>query len=172
MADFCLMLGDEKIQSQLASNFSKLHPRVIEALCGCMENHVINENISMTVLSWCYENWGDSHSTALAFRALARSEAHVAVAHLINKVLMDEPDESVLVILAARHWQQLADKEVLTRFFNQCLVINQTLFEGLYIDLVRLPQTRPLALELARSNAVEDKLQHAFAALSASKAKP
>lgn len=151
IADYCAWICSDEVQTPLVKNLSALHPQVVKTVCACLENHKINTSLADAIINWCNDNRHDSHILAMGLRALGQAPDSVNLKVLIESIVNESTDESVLTIISARHWKRLSDHKLLAAFLERCLCHSQTLFEGLYLDLVRLPDTRASILTLMHS---------------------
>lgn len=165
IADYCAWLSTGQNPAILLQHFNSLHPQVIQTFCACIENHALNPALTDLLLDWCRTYKDNSHNLALGLRALAQAPKSDALHAMILSILENTKDESVLTIIAARHWLYLNDISSLALFLERCLSVSQTLFEGLYLDLVRLPDIRASILTLARAE-LSDALKDGFEQLA------
>lgn len=88
---------------------------------------------------------------ALALRAMSQADAEVCKA-LITDLLDTHHtlDIELLVVIAGRHWQQLNNASLLEKYLLHVLGVKEqeNLFNGIYADLVSIPELRPAILSL------------------------
>lgn len=167
IADYCAWLSTSHAPDVFIKHFKTLHPQVIQTLCACIENHALSPALTDLLLDWCSTHKDNAHNLALGLRALAQAPMSDPLHAMIHSVIENTKDESVLTIIAARHWLFLRDINALTLFLERCLSVSQTLFEGLYLDLVRLPDIRASILTLAHAE-LSDALKDGFEQLAKS----
>ncbi|MFT5312184.1 MAG: hypothetical protein ACI8Z9_000661 [Paraglaciecola sp.] len=136
----------------LVDNFSMLAEDVQTSLCASLENHIIESKLSQCIHTWLMQDFKDVKRLQSGLRALSQSTARQLVRAMILKVLNSQHSErqDMFILLAARHWQQLNDEEVLILFINKLAEVDTELFINLYTDLVQLPTMRQQMLNVLR----------------------
>jgi hypothetical protein len=152
IADFTASLKNDNNKQLLLAQFSKLAPDMQYALCASLENHQIDINITKLLIDWCYQDKQNQQRLSSGLRALCQSQANLEVSRLIISLLDDSngQNNTVLMLIAARHWHYLKEPSTLELYVEQLATSNEDLFIGLYPDLVQIPDLRETMLEVLR----------------------
>ncbi|MEP1551556.1 MAG: DUF3549 family protein [Paraglaciecola sp.] len=152
IADFCATLETLHFENLLLTSFENLAPQIQRALCASLENHQLNSKLSQLLIDWGLQEPKNLETTLSVIRALSQSQARSQVKDYIFSVLKCHlgRDNTILMLIAARHWKQLADAEVLKLYIENLAQNDAASFVGLYSDLVQIPETRPSMLAVLR----------------------
>lgn len=152
---------DEKVIERISSEQLKRFPTaVLNALFSGFEGIELNEKSSVNIAAFVKDS--AEYTRAMALRAMSHGEKSVCRALLEDLFAMDDPlDLELLVVIAGRHWQHLGDEELLAKYLDKVLSIDgqENLFQGIYADLVSIPEIRPTVLSLFNNAQLEPKLQ-------------
>ena len=152
IADFTASLQQDRLRQLMLQQFSTLAPDMQYALCASLENHPIEEDISMLLINWYRQDTGDEKRLHSVLRGLCQSQAITAVNSMISSVLngANGQTSAVLMLIAARHWQYLKESTVLTLYVELLAICKGDAFIGLYSDLVQIPEIREAMLDVLR----------------------
>jgi hypothetical protein len=152
IADFTASLQHQERKHLLLKQFSCLATDMQYALCASLENHQIDENISTLLIDWYHQDVKDEKRLHSVLRGLCQSQAKTTVSTLIFSLLNSEKGltSTVLMLIAARHWQYLKESATLTAYVELLAVCEDELFIGLYSDLVQIPEIREAMLGVLR----------------------
>lgn len=152
IADFCASIDTLHFENLLLTSFKNLAPQIQRALCASLENHQLNSKLSQFLIDWALQNPKSQETTLSVIRALSQSQASCQIKDYIFSVLQGHMgrDNTILMLIAARHWKQLADTELLKLYIENLALNDATSFGGLYSDLVQIPETRPSMLAVLR----------------------
>jgi hypothetical protein len=167
IADFTASLQHGQRRHLLLKQFSTLPPDMQYALCASLENHQIDEDISKLLINWYHQDVRDEKRLHSVLRGLCQSQDKTAVSSLISSVLnsSDGLKSSVLMLIAARHWQYLKESAILSIYVELLAVCEDTPFIGLYSDLVQIPEVREAMLGVLRWPQKSTQLTHAIGQL-------
>lgn len=167
IADFTASLQQDTIRQLMLKQFSTLAPDMQYALCASLENHPVEEEISILLINWYHQDIADEKRLHSALRGLCQSQAKIAVNSLITFALngVNGQTSEVLMLIAARHWQYLKESTTLTLYIELLAVCKDDLFIGLYSDLVQIPEIRGSMLEVLRWPQKSPQLSHAIGQL-------
>jgi hypothetical protein len=152
IADIGALARQKETVNLLVDKFSLLAEDVQTSLCASLENQVIERRLTQCIHAWLMDDFNDVKRLQSSLRAFSQSTAKNLVRELILKTLNSEHglDQNILILLAARHWQQLNDEAVLTLFINKLAEFGSELFIHLYADLVQIPTLRQNMLSILR----------------------
>jgi hypothetical protein len=152
IADFAAQVKQKKTRELIINSLSQLAPQVYAPLCASLENHQIPSDISQCISDWVVQDLNDVARVQSGLRALSQSTANKVVQNLILRILESKHSHhvDVLILLAARHWQQLHDERVLESYINNLAQLDSDMFIGLYSDLVQIPMLREKMLGVLR----------------------
>ena len=167
IADFTASLQHGQRRHLLLKQFSTLPPDMQYALCASLENHQIDEDISKLLINWYHQDVRDEKRLHSVLRGLCQSQDKTAVISLISSVLNSSNGlkSSVLMLIAARHWQYLKESAILSIYVELLAVCEDTPFIGLYSDLVQIPEVREAMLGVLRWPQKSTQLTHAIGQL-------
>jgi hypothetical protein len=152
IADFTASLQQGERRHLLLKQFSTLAPDMQYALCASLENHQIDEDISLLLINWYHQDVKNEKRLHCVLRGLCQSQAKAAVNSLISSVLNSSNGlkSAVLMLIAARHWQYLKESATLSIYVERLVVCEDEPFIGLYSDLVQIPEIREAMLGVLR----------------------
>jgi hypothetical protein len=152
LADLGAAVNDEPIQTLLFQQFPHLTYEVKLALCETLENHPINNQTATFLVDEWRRQKSDQRYLLATTRALSQSISSDLVMSFLREVLNQKEfiDNDLLVLIAARHWQALEDKALMSLFMQHLSNADAALFVGLFRDLVQIPSCRQLMLNVLR----------------------
>jgi hypothetical protein len=152
IADFTASLQQGERKHLLLKQFSTLAPDMQYALCASLENHQIDDDISMLLINWHHQDVKNDKRLHSVLRGLCQSQAKAAVNSFISSVLNSSNGlkSAVLMLIAARHWQYLKESVTLSIYVERLAVCEDEPFIGLYSDLVQIPEIREAMLGVLR----------------------
>ena len=167
IADFTASLQQGENRHLLLKQFTTLAPDMQYALCASLENRQINEDISKLLINWYHQDVKDEIRLHSVLRGLSQSQDKTAVSSLITSVLNSSNGLkiSVLMLIAARHWQYLKESATLSIYVELLAVCEDSPFIGLYSDLVQIPEIREAMLGVLRWPQKSKQLTHAIGQL-------
>jgi hypothetical protein len=167
IADFTASLQQGENRHLLLKQFTTLAPDMQYALCASLENRQINEDISKLLINWYHQDVKDEIRLHSVLRGLSQSQDKTAVSSLITSVLNSSNGLkiSVLMLIAARHWQYLKESATLSIYVELLAVCEDSPFIGLYSDLVQIPEVREAMLGVLRWPQKSKQLTHAIGQL-------
>jgi len=167
IADFTASLQQDERKHLLLKQFSTLAPDMQYALCASLENHQIDEDISMLLINWYKQDVDNEKRLHCVLRGLCQSQAKTAVHFLIFSVLNSSNGlkSAVLMLIAARHWQYLKESATLSIYVERLAVCEDEPFIGLYSDLVQIPEIREAMLGVLRWSEKSTQLTQAIGQL-------
>jgi hypothetical protein len=152
IADFTASLQHEKPKALLLKQFFKLAPDMQHAVCASLENHPVDEDISLMLIDWYQQNTQDELRLNSVLRGLCQSQTESKVKLFVSSILDSEHGQQsiVLMLIAARHWRCLNDTNILNVYIEKLANCQQGSFIGLFPDLVQIPNIRANMLEVLR----------------------
>jgi hypothetical protein len=152
IADFNASLVQDAASDLLLEQFTQLAPEMQYALCASLENHPIKPALCQLLSQWYQQAPEDLNRLSAVLRALAQSQTDPQVSSLLLSILSAQPamDPAILILIAARHWQQLNQPQVLALYIECLAVQDIKVFIGLFSDLVQIPETRDSLLGVLR----------------------
>ncbi|MGS2720283.1 DUF3549 family protein [Paraglaciecola aestuariivivens] len=180
IADFCALITETtdntqaKLKQQLMQQFLHLAPQVQEAICSALENHQVDEPLSLVLINWYQTTPNDPQIMQAVLRALCQSQAKTEVKNLLHTLLENanqtQFQEPLVMLIAARHWQYLLDKTFLVSYLDLLAKQEFGLFSGLFSDLVQIPSLRETMLGMLRWPDKSPQLTQAIGQLFGQKA--
>ncbi len=173
IADLGARFDLEDTSQQLAAAIPQLPGAPLEALCHCLENERVTDEIATALLermeSALNEEEIDLQLITAAIRGSSQARSPEIRQRLIERVLQAPcaTHSEILAAIAGRAWEGLQETAI-CRLFLERLAENQegqALFNQLLSDLMFLPDTRPQVLAGVRDPARSEQLSRAFGAL-------
>lgn len=159
IADLAVRQGDGTNPQQLAAAIPQLPPAPLEALCHCLENEPIADEIAQALatkaeLTLTKEEPNLQNLTA-CLRGISRSHAVELKRRVVWQVLNHDlaRRNDVLAAIGGRAWEVLLDDRIRGRYLV-CLAENdqgQVFFDNMLSDLLFLPATRSTMLNSLRN---------------------
>ncbi|MET0065024.1 MAG: DUF3549 family protein [Candidatus Thiodiazotropha sp.] len=152
IADVAARLASDPQLQQIADAIEALPPAPLEALCHCLENSAVPEEISAALLARIKaeleRDTPDPQVLSAGIRGIAQSTSDIIRNKLIIEILSDDISirSDLLVSIAGRAWEALRDP-VLRNLFLERMAVNEAgeaFFNAVLSDLLYLPDTRPL----------------------------
>lgn len=162
IADIAARINEEPTKNLVLQQFSRLALQVQIALCDALENHPLNHNICQLIISEWRKQPMHADYLLPMLRALSQCEDTDLVTALLLEILSQDElmNDNVLVLIAARHWQCLENKPLLSLYITRLSNASVDLFGGLFRDLVQVPNSRNLMLDVLRWPKKEPALAH------------
>lgn len=166
ITDYVVRLNDEKAKLQaLCAAIPHLDKHVLSPLCSALEN----SSLSVELIEHLTNRFNAEEDSAIKLdllRALATSSAHPFVISLIENELDDTISEEMLIVIAGRNWQALAEQSRMKKFLETLASKgNMQLFAAIFKDLVSVPLLRPIVFACMRDNERSDDLGKAIGQL-------
>lgn len=173
IADLSAKINQEPVKSLLIQQFPHLAYEVQIALCEVLENHPVNAALSKVLIKQWYKQATQQNYLLAMLRALSQcDDAELVKALLIDILGQDQLiSDNLLVLIAARHWQRLADEQLIKLFIHRLSHAEVDLFVGLFGDLVQIPDCRELMLKVLRWPEKEPALVNRIETLFASQSR-
>lgn len=152
IADFTASITQGSLGNLYIKQFSKLAPEIQHALCASLENHPHCHEISGLLIDWYRQQPTDEKRLQSVLRGLCQSQDHSAVKYFLKSILVSDQKHvnSVLMLIAARHWLHLTDSDILKPYIELLANSDIDTFTGLYSDLVQIPAIRQTMLSVLR----------------------
>ena len=171
-ADVAARLDKDNNADIVCSAIELLPTEAFCALCCCLENVAINSKLAQILLdilsAAIAEN--DQSKAIHAIRALSHAKGQGFQQSALDMVLASDLIKhqlDVVVIIAARYWQQLNSTEQALAYLEAVVNVTseQDIFNQLFGDLVSIPVTREYFLSALRHPQRSNKLANAIAKL-------
>jgi hypothetical protein len=188
-----LLQSSEATQTLIANNINAYVAPVQSALLAGFECVEAGETLTQALIDFhqhC-QTISDANVASLSLRAMSyRPHAKCVryISHLISSAntedlpsahkvhtntrtsTVNSLDIETCVVIAGRYWQILKDKKLLAKFMHQVALADSSfqLFQGLYSDLVKIPETRNTLLGFIRTPERSNEVSMAIGALFAS----
>ncbi|MBO1520601.1 DUF3549 family protein [Oceanisphaera pacifica] len=170
IADLAARLHQNTELSQLlASQLLTLPTQVKDALLTQCEHQPLPEPLTHLLLNAINSELEhaapNQERIAQLLRATAGSPKCAERQQKVASLLALNPSQPVMLSLAARLWQDLADETVLITYLAQLAELHSELFNGLFAELVSIPALRPLILGNLHNNDLPPHLKRALGSL-------
>lgn len=158
ITDICTRLDQEQNGVVLRKALSHLPSPPLYALLGALEHIALPEKLAARILEQAEREIEKPQPDLFLLSALIRSLSgaeKTQVRPLLNALLASPQlsHQEVLIGIAGRAWQWLAETEVAQLFLVRLAQTgNQNLFNQLFADLVMLPELRMVLLPLLHSS--------------------
>lgn len=155
IADFACRLDVGNNEAALVKILPNLSVQILSVLGACLEHQAISLALTEALVDLLQQKLeeGDRESVFYLLRALSGSKSKTKVNEQIDILLNSElvSEISLFVVLAGRFWSYFNDKDKLHLLFDK-LASNheQELFNGIFSDLVAVPEVRVQVLSLLR----------------------
>lgn len=155
IADFTSRIEDSKNEQALCKILPDLSVQILQVLGACLEHQTISLKLTEVIISVLQQKLADNDKEAVMYllRALAGSKAQQLVEQQLVDLLNSElvNDISLFIILSGRFWLYFNKTELLHLFFDKLSTHHeQEMFNGLFSDLVAVPEVRLSVLGLLR----------------------
>jgi hypothetical protein len=167
------MDSDDPGLEQIGRAISNLPPAPLEALCHCLENSAVPDEISQALLQRLQVELEhpepDPQVLTSTLRGISQSKSHVLRNKLIQKVLLSDASTrtDLLTSIAGRAWESLLDEDLRDLFLER-LAHNQAgqeFFNAILSDLLYLPDTRAAMQASLRQSQRSEALNQAIGRL-------
>lgn len=155
IADFCSRLDEPQNEQSLCAILPQLSVQILAVLGACLEHQQISLQLTETLVRVLHQKREENDKEAVMYllRALAGSKAKRLVQEQLTELLNSEmvDDLSLFIIVSGRFWTYLNDQAMLHLFFDKLASHHeQDMFNGLFSDLVAIPEVRLSVLGLLR----------------------
>tara|TARA_R110002153_G_scaffold132519_1_gene281517 strand:- start:633 stop:1658 length:1026 start_codon:yes stop_codon:yes gene_type:complete len=152
IADLGARINEESIHRLLLQQFAFLAAEVQRALCDSLENHPLDSALGEIIVSEWRKHPAENDFLLAMLRALSQCEDGDLITSVLLEVLSHDEriSDNLLVLIAARHWQQLANQQIMSLFIHRLSQSDVNLFGGLFRDLVQIPSCRDAMLNVLR----------------------
>lgn len=166
IADVASTIEQKEIKTLFLQNFMQLELQVQIAFCRSFENHIIDLEIAQLLLTWYQEQPHKQDRLSNLIRGLCQATNTPLIQTLLFEVLQSPAvSNDLLILIAARHWQQLNNKTLMKHYIDCLCQAEQGLFIGLFSDLVQVPSLRNTMMEVLRWPDKRPELTEAIAQL-------
>ena len=167
IADFCSRLDELENEQSLCQILPELSVQILAVLGACLEHQSISLSLTEKLVEVLQQKREENDREAVLYllRALAGSKAKKLVEQEIIALLNSElvEDMSLFIILAGRFWPYFNDKAALHLFFDKLASHHeQEVFNGLFSDLVAVPEVRHSVLGLLREPSRPESISRAL----------
>lgn len=167
IADLAAHIERKDILDAVNKNICELSVQVLTALCSSFENCRYGETLTTSLIE-LYRSAEYAEIQHMVLRGLKGSECKEQVsAFLLELLQQGQPDTECLVVIAGRHFRLLADEALLRLYLSKLIESDPScqLFNGVYTDLVQVPETRSRLLRLMHQPDLPESIAHAIASL-------
>lgn len=170
IADFVARLDVANNKALLIDILPELSVQTLAVVAACLEHQTIDTQLTEAVIKLQNQRLAenDMEEVIHLLRCLASSSATGLVKDQIVKLLnsSEKLDDNLYIVLAGRFWSQFSDKSLLYLYLQRVAENHeQELFNGLFSDLVAIPETRNLVLSSLRDPARPEAMSRAFSAI-------
>lgn len=160
LADFISTLGKADNSNALRTNFDKYALPVQKAICASLENYALGVKETEWLLG-LIQSKATSLSDGDLLRALSQSQSPGLKEQAVD-VCLARADMDSLVVIAGRHWETLTNESRLRNFLYAVAELDEeSLFSGIYSDLVQIPNCRDIMLSALRWQEKSDAMMRA-----------
>lgn len=161
LADYAARLSDPMLFATLHKQWSNLAPTFQLNLLNSLEHHAINKPLAVMIKQHFEEAItldNESHIIA-CLRGL--TQAPEAITQKIIDPLLRRAYLSAdwLILIAARHMALFNDVDRAILFLEKCALHDDAIFQGLFADMVQLPQCRIAFLQALSTPALSKLCQ-------------
>lgn len=158
VSDYVARLADPMLFAALSKQWKHLSPSFQVAVLNSLEHYPINKPLALLIKQHCeaaIAKDNDAHVVA-SLRALTQAPDEVVlkiVEPILHRAYLNA---EMLILLAARHMRVLADVDRAILFLEKCALHDDTFFQGLFADIVQVPQCRIYVLQALHSDALSE----------------
>ena len=167
VADYVARLSDPMLFAVLSKQWPNLAPSFQVAVLNSLEHYPINKPLAMLIKHHCdkaIQQNNDAHVIA-SMRALAQGPEAIVLKILQPILQRAFLNTDLLILIAARHMSVFADIARAQSFLEHCAQHDDALFQGLFADMVQVPQCRIYFLQAMQSDTLSQLCQIKIAAL-------
>jgi hypothetical protein len=156
IADFIEHLDERGNETLLCNALPHLPVQPLEAVCQCLENHVVSLPVSQALQERCkhelQQEQPDENQLANLCRAISQSVSVNIRQQLIEQVLSYSKGNAQKIVsaIAARCWEWLEKPENASLFLNRLCRTPQEVFNQCLSDLLYMPGLRNTLLTVIR----------------------
>lgn len=167
VADYVARLSDPMLFAALSIQWQQLSPSFQTAVLSSLENYVINKPFAMLIkhhYDAATEQNNDPHMIA-SLRGLAQAPEAIVLKVLQPLLQRAYLNADLLILIAARHMRLFADIQRAKVFLEHCALHDDALFQGLFADMVQVPQCRIYLLQAMQSDSLSQLCKTKIATL-------
>ncbi|WP_286235460.1 DUF3549 family protein [Thalassotalea sediminis] len=165
ISDFAVRHENDGHQSLLIEAIPELPIEVLQPLCSALENIALSAEVIQTIVNRL-NNAEENSEKQILLRALASNAEHPYALSVIEKMISKQSTNSeLLIIIAGRCWQVLANKELCLTFLETLVAVDAQLFAAIFKDLVAIPTIRPHLFQCMRDSDRSNNLAQAIGTL-------
>jgi hypothetical protein len=170
IADMAIRQSEDGNQQRLAAAIPRLPPATLEALCHCLENEAVSEQIAHALRQRAEQalagNRPDPQVLSACLRGISQSHSDDLKRLLMEEVLSHDISKrsDILAPIGARAWECLLDDRIRDRYLVRLAENDQgqAFFDVMLSDLLYLPDTRAIMLSSLRSHERPSVLERAI----------
>jgi hypothetical protein len=164
LADFCCRLHEDCHLQDLCTQLQHLPAPVLVQLCHCLEHVDLNDVLAQKLMG-LLKNSPDDEVKQGCFRALAGNMLYSPQA--VEIMLKESPTLETLLVVNARHWSALAQKDLRVAYLRTLAQLDSGLFAKLFGELLSLPVLKPQIINDISEEPVNSALSLALLKLHA-----
>ncbi|GAB5382045.1 MAG: DUF3549 family protein [Aliiglaciecola sp.] len=154
IADVVSQMQEPDVKQVIAQHLTRYPTQVVFSLLVSLENQTTDQKVFEAIHSWILDHKQDPIAWQHGLRALSRNEFRTGVKQLLENVLASEVanDPNTLLVISGRLWQHLSEPGLLQSFMQKTADVDPSyaLFQGVFRDLVQVPDLRNAMLMLLR----------------------
>ena len=167
IADFASRIDDVSNEQNLCQILPDLSVQILSVLGACLEHQTISLQLTEALVAQLQQKLEEKDREAVLYllRALSGSKAQKLIEQQLSILLNSEmvTDVSLFIILSGRFWSYLKETEMLHLFFDKLASHHdQEIFNGLFSDLVAVPEVRHAVLGLLRDPSRPESVSRAL----------
>ena len=172
IADIAARHREPHVLRLLAEAAPKLPDEPLVALCQCLENHPLADDLGEALRDRLATAVNRADSSAALLAALLRGLSR-ASGRLLKSALSDvlrhpaASDAEVMAAIGGRAWEALQDERVAKAYLEHLAspAVGQEVFNHCVADLLHMPQMQDSILQVLRSPQRSERLEGAFQTL-------
>ncbi len=167
VADYVARLSDPMLAATLQQQWPQLAANLQIAILNSMEHYHINKPLAVMVKQHYKQADVAANTAHISASIRALSQAPTSIASSVVEGLLQRPylSEDVLILLAARHMGMISSVALACAFLEHCALHEDDLFNGLFADMVQLPQCRIYFLQAIQSPSLSQLCRNKIIAL-------
>jgi hypothetical protein len=177
IADIAARHAEPPVLRLLTQAIPKLPDEPLVALCQCLENHCVADDLGQALRDRVATAINRNDSSAALLAALLRGLSQ-ASGRLLKGALSEvlrhpaASDAEVVAAIAGRAWEALQDERMARAYLEHLAspAVDQQIFNHCVADLLHMPQMQASILQVLRSQQRSPHLEGAFQAMLQGKA--
>lgn len=156
VADYTVRLDELSHQRDFINKLPNLPIQTLSIITAVMEHLTINLTLTDVMIDLLKQKLSerDYEASLYLLRGVSSSDSSERIRGLLTELLNSElvGNETFYIVIAGRFWKALSDPMLLSLYLQRLAEHQeQTLFNGLFSDLVSIPSLRADLLNLIRS---------------------